>query len=754
MKTRTRALSGDPARVLEKFGTAIDQRQVSVDPLDHDEARELALTLLGQRDSRNQALAETIARESGGNPFFVHELVQCIGANMDVTETSNSRAVVLDEVLWTRIQSLPAEARRLLEVVAVSGQPLRLADARQAADLSLDEHRAMAVLRSGRLIRSSGTADAEEIETYHDRIRETILSHLPAEALRALHLRIAVVLESVVEAQGKSGADLIFTLASAPATAAASGISGPLGNQASTRFFDLAYHFDAAGETTRAFPYAMAMADQARSQHALEIAEQLYRIAERGAEHKDNAARYRVAESLGDVLMLRGHYLEAAIEFKAALHLTSDTITQAQTEGKLAELAFKCGDMKTAISATERALRMLGNRVPSWTVTFLIKLAWEALVQAMHTMFPRHFLARRELERAKMQLLTIRLHNRLGYCYWFGKGKISCLWTHLRGMNLAEHYPATVELAQAYSIHAPVMSLIPYFSRGITYAEKSFTIYRSLGDTWGQGQANSFHGLILYVASRYTEGIEKCRESVIQLERAGDLWEVNIARHHVSRCLYRQGNLSGAAAEAMRMYQSGVELGDVQAMGMSLDIWMLASGGQVPPEILQTELDRPRVDVQVMAQVMLAEGVRLFMMDREFEAAVLFERGHQLAERRGVRNHGTFPLRPWLASALRRQAEKIPNPTSAIRKVMLKRGSKTARQALRTARTFQNDLPHSLRECGLIAALQGNARKARQFLDESLAVSDRQGARFENAKTLLARARSVSSLIGRKRSKT
>jgi two-component system sensor kinase len=52
---------------------------------------------------------------------------------------------------------------------------------------------------------------------------------------------------------------------------------------------------------------------------------------------------------------------------------------------------------------------------------------------------------------------------------------------------------------------------------------------------------------------------------------------------------------------------------------------------------------------------------------------------------------------------------------------------------------LQNDLPHALRESGLVAALQGQVRKARQYLDESLAVAERQGARFEHAQTLLAR---------------
>ena len=55
------------------------------------------------------------------------------------------------------------------------------------------------------------------------------------------------------------------------------------------------------------------------------------------------------------------------------------------------------------------------------------------------------------------------------------------------------------------------------------------------------------------------------------------------------------------------------------------------------------------------------------------------------------------------------------------------------------ARKFKTDLPHALRECGLIAAERGDTRTARKFLDESLAVAESQGARFEYAQTLLAR---------------
>jgi serine/threonine protein kinase len=726
-------------RALEKAGTTLDQRTISVEPFGHAEAVELALTLLGRRDPAARVQAETIAGESGGNPFFVHELVQCAGTQLAVAESPAGGTVSLDEVLWSRIQLLPAEPRRLLEVIAVSGQPLNLADARHAADLTLDEHGSLAVLRSGRLIRTSGSVDLEEIETYHDRIRETTLSHLPADRIREIHRRIATVLESTISAASQDAPERMAASRS-PGVAAEVGV-GPSKTQASKRAFDLTYHFDAAGDSQRALAYAVALAEQARSQYALEIAEQLYRIAERGAEHADPETRYRVAEDLGDVLMLRGRYPEAAIRFEAALALTTDTFSQAQTVGKLGELAFKRGNMKSAIEATENALRMLGNRVPRWSTTFFFRLLGEAVVQMMHTLFPRSLLARRKLEGAEKQLLAMRLHNRLTYAYWFGKDKVSCLWTHLRGMNVAERYPSTLELAQAYSTHAPIMSLLAFFNRGIAYAEKSSAICEALGDLWGQGQALHFNGLVLFVASRFHECIEKCSAGARLLERTGDVWEVNIARYHMANSLYRLGELPAAIAEARRIHESGLELGDIQASGISLDVWVRASGGQVAPETVQAELQRERHDVQGGAQVKLAEGVRLFMLDRAEDAARILDEGCQFAERAGVENAWTQPLRPWLASALRRQAEKTPVSQSRSRSVLLNRAGKAARRALRVARTFQNDLPHSLRECGLIASLNGRTDLARHFLDESLAVAERQGARLEYAQTLLARGR-------------
>ena len=58
---------------------------------------------------------------------------------------------------------------------------------------------------------------------------------------------------------------------------------------------------------------------------------------------------------------------------------------------------------------------------------------------------------------------------------------------------------------------------------------------------------------------------------------------------------------------------------------------------------------------------------------------------------------------------------------------------RAARLARRWARRYPNNLPHAARETGLIAAQRGEPRRARTFLDSSLAAAQRQGAAYEAA---------------------
>ena len=92
---------------------------------------EIKLTALPERDAVelaqrlgvHPAQAGEIARESGGHPYWIHELALHARARSLSDETSSS-GLTLDEALRARVGRLSAEARALLEIVAVAGKPL------------------------------------------------------------------------------------------------------------------------------------------------------------------------------------------------------------------------------------------------------------------------------------------------------------------------------------------------------------------------------------------------------------------------------------------------------------------------------------------------------------------------------------------------------------------------------------------------------------------------------------------------------
>jgi len=732
-----RSEDADTSQFLQSFWRIQRQRefplaslQIEVGPLEHSDAVRLALNLLQRDGADAQRSAETIAQEAAGNPFFIWELVKQFQQDGGRAAEGAAGAWSLADMIWSRVQRLPDESQQLLSVVALRGQPLPLDQAMRIADVG---QTAVGPLRAGHLIRTVGLASSSKIETYHDRVRESVSGRLDVATRRRHHFRIA---EEYARQSPCNAFDVRAVLRTDVATSAAHSVSRI---DILPEWYDIAFHFDAAGRPDLAFPFALATAENARAQFSLDVAEQQFRIAERGADGHDHVVRCRVAEGLGDVLMLRGHYDEAQLHFGRALEFSPDS--SARIDAKLGELAFKQGDMQRANEVFERILRLLGERLPRCSVAIYCLVAWEAFVQLLHSLFPSVFVARKPLKNVEKQLLVIRLLNRLAYGYFFECGRFLCLWSHLRGMNLAERYSPTLELAHAYSIHAPAMGLMGLFRRGMDYALKSLKIYTSMGDLWGQGQALNFHGVLLYAASRFEECIERSQDAIKVLERAGDIWELNVARVHTAFSLYRLGDLKASADLARRIHFSGLELGDSKASGYSLDVWAYSTGGQVPADVLRAEIARPRQDVQVTIQLMIANGVCLFMKDHLDEAASVLERGQRLAEEAGLQNAYVLPIRSWLASALRRQAEKTPHESIMGRRTALTRASRVARSAVKIARTFQNDLPHALREAGLISALRGSQRRARKYLEESLLVALRQKARFEHAQTLMARGR-------------
>jgi len=166
--------------------------------LSSPEAMELAGQLLGTGEPTSQALG--IAEHSRGNPFFITELARH-AKSRDKLRAGAPDEPSLNELVRVRVSLLPDSARQFLEVVAVAGQPIDCSVARRALEHTEDERATLAVLRAGHLIRTRTTNDGQEVETYHDRIRETLTASMPDPLMRDLHLRLGRTIEASSRAQ-------------------------------------------------------------------------------------------------------------------------------------------------------------------------------------------------------------------------------------------------------------------------------------------------------------------------------------------------------------------------------------------------------------------------------------------------------------------------------------------------------------------------------------------------------------------------
>ncbi len=308
----------------------LELSELTLEELSQEEGRELARAILGRPGAEAEASAESIARESGGNPLFIDELAH--HALVDPSRGSGGRSPVpvrLEDVIWDRATRLPEDARRLLTAIAVAGRPLSRGVARVAAGLVEDDQPAFAVLRAGRFVRGAGSEAEDQVEIYHDRIRETILARLEKSQADESHERLALALETSGELDPES----------------------------------LAVHYQAAGERARAATYAADAAAKADEALAFDRAARLYRLAlELGT--VDPSSRQSLRVKLGDALANAGRGAEAGHAYLAAVEAAGPA-EAVELLRRAAEQLLQSGHVDEGLSLLRQVLGRVGMRFPS-----------------------------------------------------------------------------------------------------------------------------------------------------------------------------------------------------------------------------------------------------------------------------------------------------------------------------------------------------------------------------------------------------
>jgi hypothetical protein len=284
---------------------------------------------------------DAIVREARGHPLMLQELVRFATRHASRPPASLG-ALSLDEAVWSRVAELDAVARDLLETIAVAGTPVSVDVASLAAGVSRSEGARWATLLTTSFFARATTLGADDaIETYHDRIRETVLAHLTPEVRARRHRGLA----DALEATGREADD--------PQT--------------------LVRHLEAAGELKRAASLARTAARAARASLAFDRAADLLRVSLRLGVNE--AEQRTVRLELAEVLLAGGRGGPAADEFLAAAEASEGEARRVCLR-RAAQQLIRTGEVQRGLDVFRLVLGEVGASLPATPTSALASLLW------------------------------------------------------------------------------------------------------------------------------------------------------------------------------------------------------------------------------------------------------------------------------------------------------------------------------------------------------------------------------------------
>ena len=330
--------------------TRAAQTVIRLHPLSREETRALVGGLFGAAGGQLDRLQDFVATRASGNPLFVEEIVRSLmgkGVLVRMGERWASTAAyeaadvppTLHGLLLSRVDRLPADARRLLQEAAVLGaefdESLLLAVATESAvaPAALDR------LIEADLVQSAGAGrDGARYRFTHALTHEVVYQNLLLARRTELHEKAGRALERVTGPHPERLSDLEA----------------------------LGRHWSFSTDKPRGARYLLAAGDWARAVYANDDAIRHYeRALSTLAECELCAIETRAArERLADLLGLIGRRAEALAHYESVrqeLEAGEDRAAGARLHRKIGGLHWEAGDRERAGACFAAGLERLGD---------------------------------------------------------------------------------------------------------------------------------------------------------------------------------------------------------------------------------------------------------------------------------------------------------------------------------------------------------------------------------------------------------
>lgn len=176
-------------------------RKLKLERLSEDSIRALSESMLGEA-GRQAPVVDLLQRETEGNAFFLVEVVRALAEEAGQLELVGTISLPervfaggMERILRRRLDQLPEALFPPLQLAAIIGRQIDLRLLRHL-EPQLDLDTWLAACSDAALLE----VQDERWRFSHDKLRETLLKNLPADARQDLHRRVAEAYESVYQA--------------------------------------------------------------------------------------------------------------------------------------------------------------------------------------------------------------------------------------------------------------------------------------------------------------------------------------------------------------------------------------------------------------------------------------------------------------------------------------------------------------------------------------------------------------------------
>ncbi len=705
-------------RLAEANPGKLETTHVKVAPLTLSQCIDLATARTGVSRELIEKHASELFADTSGNPYFLEHLTKGYDA-----QSATFKHLTLTEIISTRLQQLPERAGELLNFIAVSGQPISIEEVCQACGMDRVDLGTLTHMRSEQLVRLLGSGDQSFVDTYHDKIRESVVETLSADQCKSMHLKLGETIESI---EGTNASKLFVMLSQSSKV-------GEYSEAISPRIFDMAHHFLEA-EDDRAFVYQVLAGENALLAYAAEDALKIYEMARTLIpENTSSTLRYRLWISLARAAYWNHDFSKSEHAYLMSLESAQSDIERGKACTGLAAVTRHTADYGVAILHLDKALQYFGTARSKW---FLPQFFSFYLRSALVLLIPARWLAVKD-EKHKQVLLEAHDALYIGQLF-LERSLPAALDCYLRSAYTAIRTGDPRRVGLGYAEAAFLWSSFGMHWIAKILLKRSCETSVERADPEYRGLLHYCQGWVMYTQGKLPEAATYYEAAVREVTKSKRSFELMMC-YHFQRHVFA---FIGTASEELELAKRGYEYSSHINMtkGICWGDYDLASALARKGQVVEAMEHLKHAYLVLGQQRFYATETVLACTD----AFVQIQCSNYAAADERTMHAWSLTKKIWefmdftlFCLPLMIEARVGPRWTEPAEKEKMK----GIKQALRLAAVFYsvlpNHQPHILRASGRALYALGNQRKAIRKLEKGVRLSQQKGMAFQQAKCLL-----------------